>query len=114
MIGATHVNDAIASLHLLQTSVLSRNLWVIEHNSITWQSSNSNDSSSQRNWANLRGDILRCSATIVEGQSHQCAVLITDTEDITTGQRFTKWLVALNMLPLIEQSVECALPGWMG
>ena len=41
-IGAAYINDAVAALHLLQVSMVSGDLWMVQDNGIIWMTSKAN------------------------------------------------------------------------
>ena len=58
-IGAAQINDAIAIWHVLQASMVTGDLRMIQDNGIIWKATNANLWRTQRNGTNLRHDILR-------------------------------------------------------
>ncbi len=113
MIGAVGINDAITLLDLLQYSMMARNLWMIKDHCIIEVRpivSLSPFKGMGRIWGKC---FRRNTRTIVIGKSNECAMLVTDTKNVTIHQLLTKRLITTNMLPLIPETVEGFVRVWM-
>ena len=104
-IGAAHVEDEVAALHLLKTSMVAGDLRVVQDNGIIWKTSKANLRSAQRYGTNGRQDLLLRRRAIVVGQGNQRAMLIADTENIASLQGFAKRHISGNQPTLVEEAV---------
>src|SRR5205807_6763596 len=73
-------------------------------------SSNGDFAVGQPDWLYRRQNILLSAGPIVIGERDECAIFITDAEDVAVRQRLAEWLITPDFATLVQQAVERSLP----
>ena len=93
-VSAICIHDTVAPAHLLKTSMMARDLRVIEHDRITGIASNLDGLCIELNRWQLWQCLLHLTASIIICQCDECTVFVTYTKDISASERFPKWFIA--------------------